>query len=337
MLQGKWLRSITIAAAIGGIFLQSCKKENGIDNNNIIRTPYGLYFADNEGAMFNTNDGISVKKIFNTDGYIQRSIVTSGSNVLFVKRNLHLSTDNGDNFNPTETTVNPLALWQSVMLDVPGHDRLYLCSTSGYGVKFSEDHGKTWVTDSEWDTATVKAPMLPHTLAQLKGGDLFGFSNTNQRLYKRTGKTAKWTMVTTNSLPVHSYFLSRLNDALVATDISGADGVFFSNDKGSNWTRYGGLPAGVPLMATYAPFDQTLLVGTKGMGVFRLESGNFVASNNGLLPNTTVYSIVAKSDTYKNNIVKQYVYIAGNTGLYRSEDGGKNWIQMIQGDIRLVY
>ena len=100
MLQGKWLRTLAIGAALCSILTQGCKKENGIDNNNVISTPYALYYTDNQGAMFNTNDGLHGKIIFNTDGVLQRSIAVSGNNLLFVKHNVHLSIDNGNNFKP---------------------------------------------------------------------------------------------------------------------------------------------------------------------------------------------------------------------------------------------
>jgi len=339
MIQAKWLRSITITAAVGALLIQGCRKENGIDNNNVIRTPYALYFANSEGALFNSNDGVGYKIIFPPDGYVQRSIITSGSNLLFIKRNVHLSTDNGENFNPTDLSVNPASSDQSLALDVPGHNRLYLASTRGYGVIFSEDNGRNWETDTAWDYENIPNAPLPTTFAQLKNGDLFSYSIKEQKLYKRTGKTERWRVVVpVNRLPLQYFFLSRMNNALIATDTAGIDGVLYSNDGGVNWNRYAGLPGGVRLKATYAPFDQTLLVATNGYGIYRLQNGSFVPSNNGIDLNTTVYSITAKSDTYKNEVVKNYVYIGTSTGLYRSEDGGQNWIKMYNNtDIRRVF
>lgn len=337
MIHAKWLRKVSFVAALGALLVQGCRKENGIDNNNVIRTPYSLYFSDNKGAVFNTNNGQDYKIIHHPDGYAVRSFITSGSNLLFVKKNLHLSIDDGENFNPVDSFINPASATQSLALDVPSHGRIYVSSTKGLGVIYSENNGKTWQIDTAWDYDNIPSTPFPNSFAQLKNGNLFAFSNIRQKLYRRTSKTTRWYEVNKNGLPLHDYFISRMNDALIATDLSGIEGIYFSNDEGQNWTKYNGLPTGIPINATYAAFDQTMLAGTVGYGVYRLQNGTFVPSNNGIDINTTVYSITAKSDTYKNEIVKAYIYIGCNTGLYRSEDGGQNWIKMQKADIQRVF
>jgi hypothetical protein len=71
--------------------------------------------------------------------------------------------------------------------------------------------------------------------------------------------------------------------------------------------------------------------------VYRLSGTTFVASNSGLHPNPTVYAIVAKENYYKNNVTKQFFYIATDKGIYRSEDLAKSWIKVKEGDYRLLY
>lgn len=338
MNYGKWVRNLTFVAAFGALCFQSCRKENGIDNNNVIRTPYSLYYGDSEGGVENTNDATTYKRVFPYDGIPVRAIVTSDTNVLFVKYNTHLSTNNGENFNPTNYNTTVFSDFQSLILDVPAHNRIYLCTNPGLGkgLQYSEDHGATWTNDGNFDVPDT-AILFPVSLTQLKGGDVFLYSQTifGRRLFTRTSKDAKWTEVFMNGLPsTGDIFLSRLNDALIATNTGG--GIYFSADKGRTWFPYSGLPATQTINATYAPFDQTLLTGTND-GVYRLVSGNFVLSNQGFEPNTIVYSLIAKSDTYKNAVIKQYVFAGTSTGLYRSEDLGQNWILVKDGDIRRVY
>ncbi len=338
MKYGKWVRNLTFVAAIGALCFQSCRKENGIDNNNVISTPYSLYLGDVLGSLENTNDGLGYKRIFPYDGISMRAITTSGNNVLFVKVNTHLSENNGENFNPVNFGTQNGSPYQSGILDVTAHNRIYLCTNPaiGRGLQYSEDHGLTWANDGNFqlpDTAIIQ----PTSLAQLKGGDLFLLSQNilGTRLFIRTAVGAAWKEVTVNGLPgTGSFFLSRINDALIASCTTG--GIYYSLDRGRNWFPYNNLPTAQSIYATYAPFDQTMLTGTSD-GVYRLASGDFVLSNNGLAPKTIVYSITAKSDTYKNQVIKQYVYIGTSTGLYRSEDLGQNWILMKDGDIRRVY
>jgi hypothetical protein len=97
-----------------------------------------------------------------------------------------------------------------------------------------------------------------------------------------------------------------------------------------------GLPKHI-LYCTYAPFDQTILVGTDSMGVYRWDGTNFVPSNAGLQDNTVVYSFAAKEDVYKNGVSKKYVYAATNKGLYRSEDYGVNWTLALPGSFVALY
>src|SRR5690606_17055033 len=99
---------------------QSCKKSNGIDNNSVIKKPYALYVGANSGDLLNTNDGEKYKTIFAADKYPYRAIVTSGENIVFVKANVHVSENNGRNFNPTYTgfaTPSYIAPWQQMILN----------------------------------------------------------------------------------------------------------------------------------------------------------------------------------------------------------------------------
>lgn len=328
--------------ALLALGIQSCHKENGIDNNNVIKKPYGLFIGDQQGALYRTNTGDSMKMLFPPDGYPIRSIITSGNNILLVKNNTHISLNNGDNFNPTDSSVIKPAFWESIMLDVPSHNRVYLSSfglSNGIpstGIIFSEDNGQSWQVDTLIDPNITIGRTT--SLAQLKNGVLFAHDYVGQKLYIRNSKTDRWKEVTTTGLPSGSavFYLSHINNSLLLTDYSGAQGVWHSENMGQTWAQYPGLPA-VRLFATFAPFDQDLLVGTETKGVYILKNGAFVSDNNGLKNNSSVRAIAGKDDVYKNDVTKQYYYLATSAGLYRSEDNGQNWIMTIPGDFAAFY
>lgn len=319
---------------VAGMFiflLQACKKENGIDNETVIKKPYGLFIGDEQGQLLNTTDGDYYKTLFPPDGYPSRALTTSGNNILWIKNNAHLSEDNGKNFNPTYMSVQqaipritPLTPWSQVMLDVPGHERVYIASMLGKGIAYSENNGSTWITDMAW-AEDVDGGLIT-SFAQLENGRLFAHSTHNDSLYVRNDRNALWEWVEQISpLPSSAYFyITHFNNTLIATDIYGFEGVWGSNDEGSTWQRYSGLPPRI-LYATHAPFNQTLLVGTDSLGVYRLEGNTFVSASYGLETGASIYAIRGKNNVYKNDVNKEYVYLATSKGLYRSDDLGRNW------------
>ncbi len=320
--------------------VQSCKKSNGIDNNSVIKKPYGLYVGANKGELLNTNDGVNFKTLFFPDNYPFRSIVTAGPNILFVKANAHLSQNNGMNFNPTYKNYVPpglVAPWQPVMYYSASHGRVYLASTDplNKGIVFSDDNGKTWKPDT-WDTAAIGTGITSFT--QLNNGVMFSFGDANDSLYMKDGASDNWSHYPqTKPLPQGMSYLSHFNNTLILSDYMGTEGCQYSNDSGKTWTRYQGLPATNKLLCTHAPSGRVLLVGMDSLGVYRLENGSFKPSNTGLETNTSVYAIIGKQDVYKNGIEKFYIYIATSKGLYRSEDLGFSWALMLEGDFGAVY
>lgn len=321
--------------ALFAVAFQSCKKENGIDNDTVIKKPYGMYIGDNLGALYNTNTGDSLKLVFPPDGFSPRSIVTSGMNILWVKYNTHLSEDNGLNFNPTDLTVLKGLPWQPIMLNVDDQNRVYLVSSDPNGIILSDDHGKHWTSDTMWDAGITDR--LVTSLVETKNKTMYAHNFVTNKLYKRISKTSPWTEVAVvTSLPTTgAFYLAHINDALLLTDYTGANGVWHSEDGGLNWAQYNGLPA-TELMSTDAPFDNVVLVGTDSMGVYRLAGGSFVPAT-GLTQYTSVRAITGKNNIYKNDKEKQYYYLATSTGLYRSEDGGQTWTMTITGNFSAIF
>lgn len=168
----RYLFSICVLAAIalGGAY--SCKRTTGIDNNNVIVTPFSLYFSDTAGALYYTNDGRNYDGfVFPPDGRPCRALTTSVYNVLWAKNNLYYSQNNGKNFNHTYDTLSSfpttlcdgqaMDLNQTMLLTVTKwNNRVYACANSDnpsnyLGLIVSDYFGnpKTWGYDAVFDTA----------------------------------------------------------------------------------------------------------------------------------------------------------------------------------------
>lgn len=334
------LPSILTSALLLCVALLGCKKENtlGIDNDKVISTPYSLFAADSSGAIVKTNDGSQFANVFPPDGYPPLLLLTSGPNLMMVKDNLHLSTNSGRDFNPVYTHLNKFP-WQTMAIDYPEHDRVYITSTKDSGIVFSPDHGLTWMKDSLWAPATQLPPsFIISSFSGLKNGKLFAYSNEGNVLFLKDGPDGNWTPVTTEgSFPVgHSeYFLTSNNNTLFLIDHKGVGGAWYSEDEGIHWTKYnqGTLPLNTTYYCAIAPNPEgnTLLVGTASFGIFRAENGVFTASSGGLLTGASAYSLAAKDNYYKNNVMKHYIYVGTSDGMYRSENHGQTWYQLTSG------
>lgn len=336
-MQKGFLPSVLFASLISLTALQGCKKESalGIDNDKVVKTPYSLYAANSEGWLINTNDGETYASIFPPDGYAPSAIVTAGENLLFLKQNLHMSSNNGKNFNPVYTNVKKFP-WQSSLCYSRGQDRLYVTSNSGKGIAVSSDKGQLFQDDIAWD-ADIPPVFEISSFASLSNGITFAYSNLNNVTFRKDNAGANWKPVTAEGLfPVDGpgYYLSANDNTIFLTDYAGFGGVWFSEDGGVHWVRYGQgpLPFNKRWLCAQSPNGgQSFLVGTDSAGVYRVVNGTFVASNVGLEKNMSIYSMAVKKNIYKNDVVRTYVFIGTNKGIYRSEDYGETWDKMTSG------
>ncbi len=373
---------LTVFVLLAASF-QSCNKRvDGIDNNVVIETPYTMYYSDTAGALYNTNDGISIRQmLFPSDGYSSRAICISGNNILWIKHNLYLSANNGTNFNIANYLFAPISgnylldvcdstNNQSVILNAADEGRVYVATFTfknwydatnsiayikGLGIACSESNGNatTWFIDTVYDGSLNKLNAGVSntyanvtTLTQLKNNTIVAYDPFHNRIFSKAHLNNEWveqrhSNTNPDSLPQPNYFtLAHFNNILVAVDNNFGNGAYYSSDTGITWHRYNGLPAGRNLICAASPFDQVLLVGTDSMGVYKLGTDNvtFATANIGLQTASTVHSIAAKVNVYKNDgITKQYVYLATSQGLYRSEDLGQSWIRVQIGNIVTIY
>jgi hypothetical protein len=142
-----------------------------------------------------------------------------------------------------------------------------------------------------------------------------------------------------SGLPKPAYCFGHFNNRVIALiNNCVSHGAWYSDDTGRNWTAYPGLPQN-DLLCIGAPFEETCLVGTRGAGLYVLntQTNSFQQCINGLASNLTVRSIAAKQNTYKNGTVITYVYLATDQGLYQSRDGGITWTRTLDGNYTAVY
>ncbi|HXS36410.1 MAG TPA: hypothetical protein VN721_06895 [Flavipsychrobacter sp.] len=327
------------------IAVQGCTKKSNNNNNVVIETPYGLYFSDTAGALFNTNDGSTVKPlVFFPDGYPSRAITISGNNLIWVKNNAHISTNDGSNFNPTYRFVNPASFGPSTILSSKDEGRVYLTSTQYKGgVVYSDQNGApgTWIVDSF--AKGFSNPAFITSFTELANDSVIGYDALNHRIFYKAGKNRPWVenIISTGStkLPTNGFFfLTHFNNTIVALDFLGINGAWYSNDLGVTWAQYKGLPIR-SLRCGNAPFDQVLLVGTDSLGIYMLNpsTNTFTSANAGLSVNPVVNGIVGKEQIYKTGGTVQYIYIATNKGLYRSQDLGNNWVMVQPGNYVDIY
>lgn len=213
--------------AVALVTTYSCtKRVNGINNDQVVETPYSLFFSDTAGTLYSTNDGKTAKIIFKADGYPCRAICTDNGNILWAKKNLYISS-NGKNFNhayDSITSYNFMAcngLWlnlnQSMIIDIPDWGMSFVASdyasvTNYIGVAFSLNQGGirgSWWNDIPDTPVFVGDPVAMGffgtppfevrvtSFSLLKNGVLCAYDGRNNRHFFRT-KTTLWNECTPN-------------------------------------------------------------------------------------------------------------------------------------------
>lgn len=312
----------------------SCKKVSpiAIDNDEVIQTPYSLFLANKSGLITKTNDGKTINDVFPADGYAPLAIETSGETLLMLKDNLHASFNNGKNFQVVYDKVNKMP-WEEQLVDVPLQNRIYVTTTQGKGVAYSDNNGLDFVEDTNFN------PLMPvnyfiTSFAALNDGSVYAFSNLNYLLLKRDNRDAPWNPVTIEgTFPAMDgeYFLTGNGFNLFLIDYSGEQPHYISEDGGLHWRRISNLyiPRETRVNAACQVPGGPLIIGTDERGIYLADSdGFFYEYNGGLLEGTSIKRLTVKRNVYKNGVSKYFIYAASDKGLYRSDDHGYNWVLM---------
>jgi len=339
------LLSMLTSSLLMCLGLGSCKKENtlGIDNDQVIQTPYSLYAADSNGAIISTNDGSHFSNVFPPDGYTPIFLLVSGENLMMLKQQLDLSVSNSHSFNPVFSQANKFP-WQTMVYNYPAHKRIYIASSQGKGISISEDNGLHWEADTSWEDDNKLPPSFEiSSFSGLPNGEIFAYSNEGNVLFLKDGADGKWAPVTTKgSFPTmqSDYYLTSNDSTLFLVDYKGVGGVWYSKDTGIHWAQFdqGVLPTNTTYLCAISPEGGTsLLVGTDSMGVYLADQNSFVEASGGLMKHTTAFSFASKKNYFKNKAVKDYIYVGTKDGLFRSENYGRTWYELTPGALKRSY
>jgi hypothetical protein len=340
-MQKRFLQKCSLVA-ISSLMLMGlgCKKETmlGYDNASAIQTPYSLYAGNANGKIIHTNDGEKYEFIFPSDGYGPSHIAMANNNLLILKDILHYSRNEGKSFNPSNYDVRKYT-WQNMIYYYAPFKRLYLTTNSENGIQYSEDGGETWEAD-------IFEPNLPSlfeisSFAGLQNGTLYAYSNVSNILFYKSGKDLNWAPMTSiAAYPTvgSEYYLLSAGNSLYLVDYQGNGGAWMSSDQGVTWFKLepnGVLPSGTKFTSAVAPTgNKVVVIATEDKGIFRSnEKGEFEATT-GLPTGVKVNAMTKKMNIYKNGDVKIFLYVATDSGIYRSVDHGKSWF--LSGDRNLV-
>jgi hypothetical protein len=313
-----------------------------VSGNNILFAKNNLYYSSNNGVNFNHSyDSLRLRPDTAVDGL-------------------------------------PINLNQSMIIDVPGSPNVMYTTSrqihnvpAGHynyvGVAYNNNHGTAgnWSLDNGYDTIGVgrmPVKMISYTL--LANGVLAGLAIDSDDIHYRnfynttpTDVYSRWSECTgsalgapsdTNGSPLPpnaaipdtcAFRYGHFNNRLIAIDMKGRQGAWYSDDSGRIWSKYSGLPPMTPLLCVYAPFEQICLIGTHRHGLYILHSntGTWEPNNNGLGTNITVRNITAKEKIYKNGVKEHHIFLATDQGIFISKDGGINWTKTIPGNYTTVY
>ena len=224
--------------------LYSCKKVNGVNNGQVIETPFSLYYSDTAGTLYNTTDGINIHNlIFPPDGVSSHAICTAGPNILWIKDSTRwnqsivlISTDNGKDFNHSYDSLKSfpdvscnnfhIDLNQSMIINIPSwNNRTYTMSYAPgdatgrlnyLGLVHNDSLGLRgyWVLDTVYNHDSIGTlPVMMTSLTQLANGTLCGLAYDPDMIHVRNfykkcadDATCSWMENTANPDAVPSIF-----------------------------------------------------------------------------------------------------------------------------------
>lgn len=348
--------------ALAALSLQSCDRTNGIDNNQVITKPYSLHFVDTLGNIYHTNDGVNFGSLNITDGVAAHAIAGSGPNVLFIKENstILFASDGGEgmntNFNPVYKQINPNAYIPTSVINLDGfidtatggpRDRIYVASNGT--LVYNDSNGRSgtpWIAEFNNDQNIPPLSIGGATsIIQLENNTVVAYNETGSIIFTKENINAHWFQKNASGLaPDGRTFMVAKGDEIIVVCYDGNDAgkMWRSTDFGNNFSQLPIINTGLPapldkitdITAVNGVFGKVLVACTRDNGIWRLSGQNvWEESSFGLEEDTRIYGITSKSNFYKNEAIREYIYLATSTGIYRSDDLGQNWIKVFDDNV----
>ena len=344
-----------ICVALVAFALQGCqqKRDPGPDDGYVLK-PYSLFIVDGNGKVWGTNDGERFRPWTGTQGAgFVESVYSSGHRLIFRApsgADLHVSepdTIAGANLNtnPSYRNLNIAAFGPAIAInlddfnDTPEagpRDRLYVASGSGKPVAYSDFNGHP---DSPWFHEDGNHGLTVATVTsftKLENGKVVAYDDATRKIFTRENLASSWTPKNSMGLPAagngKTYIINKGND-LVVIMVDGDmnnNGVWTSSNEGDNFAKLPDINGGgiYDITGATGAFGKVLIVSTKENGIWRLGGQGEWERTFGLDDKTEVRGILSKYNVFKSEEIREYIYAATNTGLYRSDDLGQNWVKL---------
>lgn len=321
---------ISLVSLIG---LNSCDKYNQVDNSSTVKTPYVLYIGGYNGTLHKTNEGLYFNTLFPTDNSCVRQVLVADTNVLYLKKNLYVSKDEGKSFKMTSNEARNYVdefykyYYPNQMVYDKASKTIYFCSKNGLMV--STDLGETFSPElaANYDVAPP-ATKIPNSITQLTNGNLYMMIDSSMQ-YKKIG-TGQWQQVLPDAnLDIDkdtTWYIASTHDTLLAIDFFGKAGIRYSTDMGSTWGNVGGMPKSRKFLFGNMAFgNETFYLGLDSGGLYRLNGTAFQATGAGMPWYAKVSYVEGKRVVYRTDRVRYYLFCATDHGLYISETNGLDW------------
>lgn len=344
-----------LCVALAVFALQSCQQKSMTEPpDGYVLKPYSLFAIDAKGLVWSTNDGERFQQwTGGTQGVAVESIFTSGHRLLFRSLGgsvLHATepdTAAGMNLNsnPSYKAMNLASFGPSAVIslfefnDTPkagAVNRVYVASATGAAWNDSNGAPNTvWFVDGATEGITTGTT----SFAQLANKKVVAYDDVSRAIYVRDNfGTFTWVRKAGNGLPAagvgKTYIVSKGNDIVVVMVNGDAsnNGIWVSTNEGADFNKQPDIMRNGNIVADITgatgAFGKVLIASTNSNGIWRLGGQGIWEPTFGLKEGTKVHAITSKYNVFKSEQVREYIYAATSTGLYRSDDLGQNWIRL---------